>query len=146
MSMSYPLAFKPVCTDDGACYIDGGLMNNFPLNDCLTQQPKCEATEVLAFKHIWLNTKGDNDKEKENKITNESSIIDYMVFLTKKMQCEICTEEQQPNIKNIVRCEVDGLTNLSNWLTAIATEEMRQKLIEQGVVIGNQYIDKIYFI
>jgi len=148
MSMSYPLAFKPVCTEDGACYIDGGLMNNFPLNDCLTQQPDCKPEEVLAFKHIWLKAKGEQgekEKEKENKITSESSIIDYMVFLTKKMQCEICTEEQQPIIKNIVRCEVEGLSNLSNWLTAVATEEMRVKLIEQGIVIGKQYIGN-YFI
>ena len=71
---------------------------------------------------------------------NESSIIDYMVFLTKKMQCEICTEEQQPYIKNIVRCEVDGLTNLSNWLTAVATEELRAKLIETGYEQGARFL------
>lgn len=144
MSMSYPLAFKPVCTDDGACYIDGGLLNNFPLNDCLLQTG-CEVSEVLAFKHIWSSVNDNNADATANafdRITNESSIIDYMVLLTKKMQLSICTEERQPNIKNVVKCQVDGFTGgVSNWLSAVATEEMRAKLIEQGIVAGKEYIE-----
>ena len=131
MSMSYPLAFKPVCIDED-CFIDGGLLNNFPLNDCLTQTG-CNETEVLAFKHIW----NENNKVM---VTPDSTIIDYMVFLTKKMQCEICTEEQQSQIKNIVHCRVDGLTGLSQWLTAINTEEARMKLMEQGADAGKRFL------
>ena len=123
MSTSYPIAFKPVCLEEG-CFIDGGLLNNFPLNDCL-EQTECHQDEVLAFKNVWSETWGD-------KITPESSIIDYMISLTRKMQCEICTESKQTVIKNIVNCHVDGLTNVSEWLTAVATGEMRASLIEKG--------------
>ena len=132
MSMSYPLAFKPVCIDED-CFIDGGLLNNFPLNDCLTQTG-CDETEVLAFKHIW------NEHADKITITADSTIIDYMVFLTKKMQCEICTEEQQAPIKNIVYCRVDGLAGLGQWLNAINTEEARMKLMEQGVAAGKRFL------
>jgi predicted acylesterase/phospholipase RssA len=132
MSMSYPLAFKPVCIDDD-CFIDGGLLNNFPLNDCLAQTG-CSETEVLAFKHIW------NEHLDKVTVTPETSIIDYMVFLTKKMQCEICTEEQQTAIKNIVHCNVEGLVGFSQWLSAISTAEMRAKLIAQGVAAGQRFL------
>lgn len=132
MSMSYPLAFKPVCIDED-CFIDGGLLNNFPLNDCLIQTG-CKETEILAFKHLW------NEHADKITITSDSTIIDYMVFLTKKMQCEICTEEQQAQIKNIVYCRVDGLAGLGQWLNAINTEEARMKLMEQGMAAGKRFL------
>ena len=34
MTTAYPFAFKPVC-EGGDCFIDGGLLNNLPLNDCI---------------------------------------------------------------------------------------------------------------
>ena len=131
MSTSFPIAFKPVCAEEG-CFIDGGLLNNFPLNDCL-EQTKCDEGEVLAFKNIWINVAGIE------RITPESSIIDYMVTLTRKMQFEICTETKQAVIKNIVNCHVDGLTNISEWLTAVATGEMRASLIEKGEEQGKLF-------
>jgi predicted acylesterase/phospholipase RssA len=130
MSTSYPLAFKPVCIDDD-CFIDGGLLNNFPLNDCLIDTGCCE-DEVLAFKHSWIQAE-------PYKVTAESSIIDYMILLTKKMQGEICTENKQMVIKNIVSCDVEGLSNLSDWATAIATEDMRAALIAKGEAEGKRF-------
>lgn len=130
MSTSYPIAFKPVCLEEG-CFIDGGLLNNFPLNDCL-EQTKCDEDEVLAFKLIWDRVGGE-------KITSESSIIDYMITLTRKMQCEVCTEDKQKIIKNIVKCHVEGFTNVSDWLTAVATGELRAKLIEKGEEQGKLF-------
>ena len=124
MSTSYPLAFKPVCID-GDCFIDGGLLNNFPLNDCLAQ-PTCNPEEVLAFKNIWL-------KDTEEKITQESSILDYMIHIMRKMQYELCSEARQSDVKHLVKCEVEGLSGLSSWLTALSTADMRAKLIESGI-------------
>ena len=132
MSTSYPIAFKPVCTEEG-CFIDGGLLNNFPLNDCL-EQTKCGEDEVLAFKHIWSKT-GEGER-----ITPESSIIDYMIRLTRQMQGEVCTESRQSVIKNIVKCHVDGLSNISDWLSAVATGEMRSHLIEKGEEQGKLFL------
>jgi len=130
MSMSYPLAFKPICIGED-CFIDGGLLNNFPLNDCL-EQTGCNDTEVLAFKHIWC--------ENGEKVIQDTTVIDYMVFLTKKMQHEICTEETQRQIKNIVCCRVEGLAGFGQWLKAISTEEARAKLMEQGMADGKRFL------
>jgi len=131
MSTSFPIAFKPVCLNEG-CFIDGGLLNNFPLNVCL-EQTKCDEDEVLAFKHIWSNVAG------AERITPESSIIDYMISLTRKMQCEVCTESKQTVIKNIVNCHVEGLSNISDWFNALATEDIRASLIEKGEEQGRLF-------
>ena len=32
MTMCFPIMFQPICYGDD-CYVDGGLLNNFPLND-----------------------------------------------------------------------------------------------------------------
>lgn len=133
MSMSYPLAFKPICIDED-CFIDGGLLNNFPLNDCL-EQTSCKETEVLAFKHIW------NEHADKVMVTPYSTIIDYMIFLTKKMQREISTEEQQVQLKNIVHCRVENLAGFGQWLNAISTEETRTKLMEQGMTDGKRFLN-----
>ena len=134
MSTSYPLAFKPVFID-GDCFIDGGLLNNFPLNDCLDQE-EINPDDVLAFKNIWI-------KDGEDKITNESSILDYMIHLMRKMQYEICSEPKQREVKNIVRCEVEGLSGVSTWLTALSTAELREIVIESGVEQAKKFLDNL---
>lgn len=133
MSTSVPIAFRPIFIDDN-CYIDGGLLNNFPLNDCLSNE-QCESEEVLAFKHIW------EESSYGEKITNDSSLIDYMIALIKKMQCEICTEEKQDNILNIVNCRV-GTIGLNEWITTLSTEDLRASFIKRGEEEGRHFIEK----
>jgi predicted acylesterase/phospholipase RssA len=125
MSTSYPLAFKPVCIGD-ECFIDGGLLNNFPLNDCL-EQVICHPDDVLAFKNVWLDRDSQPDK-----ITSDSTIIDYLMHLMKKMQLDISTEPRQREIKHIVMCKIEGLSGLNNWIMAMASEEARASLIANG--------------
>ena len=123
MSMAFPIVFQPVCNGE-ACYIDGGLLNNYPLNDCLLQT-KCEKDEILAFKNIW--------KEQRNNIINENStIVDFLMMLIKKMQMTLDTESKQEEVKNTVRCLVEDLEDLSKWSEALSEESMRAKLIEKG--------------
>jgi predicted acylesterase/phospholipase RssA len=136
MSTSYPFAFKPVCLD-GDCFIDGGLLNNFPLNDCL-DQCSVNPDEILAFKNIWIK-----DQDTEDKITNESSILDYMLHLMKKMHYEISSTEQQREVMYTVGCKLEGLTGVGNWITALSSAEMREKLIENGEEQGKLFLNNI---
>jgi len=133
MSTSYPLAFKPVCIDSD-CFIDGGLLNNYPLNDCINQL-SCHPDDILAFKNIWIN-------KVEEKITNESSIVEYLIFLMKKMQQEICTEREQKIVKNTVICNIESLSGFNNWINALSSEEMRSVLIEKGMSYGREFLQK----
>lgn len=123
MTCAYPVAFKPICMD-GNCFIDGGLLNNYPLNDCI-YQTKCNLEEILAFKNIFISN--------DTVITNESSMIDYMNVIIKKMQNEINTESKQQNIKNTVRCIVENLSSFTEWAKSIETEQSRINLIDKGI-------------
>ena len=122
MTSAYPFAFKPICEDDN-CFIDGGLLNNYPLNDCISQT-KCDKNEILAFKNIWVVD--------DYKINEQSSVIDFLIVLMKKMQKHIDTEVDQEDIKNTVRCLIEDLDSIGSWIKALSTPEMRKQLIEKG--------------
>ena len=122
MTTAYPFAFKPVFEED-SCFIDGGLLNNYPLNDCI-EQTKCNKDEILAFKNIWITD--------EYKVLPESSVIDYLFVLLVKMKRSVYLEEDPPNVKNVIRCLVEDLDGFKAWAGALSTEEMRSKLIERG--------------
>lgn len=133
MSMCYPFLFKPVCINENECYIDGGLLNNYPLNDCIEQQ-KCVddvnqdiKNEILAFKNVWVE-----DEKNKYIIKEESSVVDFLLVLMRKMHCSIDTERHQTEIKNTVKCYIEGLDGLPQWLEALSNEEMRKSLIEKG--------------
>jgi len=132
-SMSYPFLFKPVCHDD-ACFIDGGLLNNYPLNDCINQT-KCNTDEILAFKNIWITEKST--------INEVSTMIDFLIVLIKKMQNEINTEPKQDVIKNTVLCYIENLSDITDWINAFSSEEMRLNYIEKGEEQAKTFLSQL---
>ena len=165
MSMAYPMLFKPICYQEeehasanasasasananasasasasanaNACYIDGGLLNNFPLNDCITQE-KCNKDEILAFKNILIRDEGN--------ITQESSLFDFFMTIVTKMSYALDrdNEKDETEFKYIVPCLVEDLDSLPAWLTALSTMEIRAQLIEKGEQHGKLFLaDKL---
>jgi predicted acylesterase/phospholipase RssA len=124
MTMSVPIVFRPVCDEETqACYIDGGFLNNFPLNDCIANE-QCEHDEILAFKNIW--------SDKQQTINEKSSILDFLLILMNKLISALSTETKQIEIKNTINCVMDGLDDFDKWLEALSSEELRTKSIERG--------------
>ena len=123
MTMAFPLIFEPILYEN-QCYIDGGLMNNFPLNDCLLQQ-KCEPDEILAFKNIWKTDINDS-------ITEKSSLIDFIVVILKKTQASVNTEPHQEKTKYTVNCLIEELSGFDKWYEALYKEEYRKIIVENG--------------
>jgi predicted acylesterase/phospholipase RssA len=134
MSMAYPFAFKPVFSGED-CFIDGGLLNNYQLNDCITQTKCNKDTEILAFKNIWVI--------EHCKVTEESTVIDFLLVLMRKMQRSIDTESEQEEAKYTVRCLIEDLDGFPAWINALATEEMRVKLIDRGSSQAKIFLDYI---
>ena len=122
MSMSYPFVFKPVIIDD-ICYIDGGIMNNFPLNKCLEHQ-KCSEDDVLAFK----TTLERNDET----VKNDSTMADYIYILFKKLHRMIIEGKRVKKCKSkyTVNCLV-GLT-FNDWVNVALNEDRRRDLVNEG--------------
>jgi predicted acylesterase/phospholipase RssA len=138
MSMAYPMLFKPICcsrteNENAACYIDGGLVNNFPLHDCLTQE-KCQKDEILAFKNILVQEKGD--------ITQESSLFDFFMTIVTNMSYAMdrSFHANEEEFKYIVPCLLENLNSLPAWLKALATMDIRVQLIEKGLQYGQTFL------
>jgi len=126
MTMAFPLLLQPIF-EEGGCYIDGGLLNNFPLNDCIRRE-HCNPDEILAIKNIWTMEK---EKEMES-ISEKSSLLDFLLMVMKKTQATLDTERQQVEIKHTVRCLIEDLMSFSKWAEALSCEPLRKKLVEKG--------------
>jgi predicted acylesterase/phospholipase RssA len=133
ITQAVPILFPPILFGEEQCYVDGGLLNNFPLNDCLQQQ-ECQPAEVLAFKNMWKNTKQTVD--------TASSMFDFFFVLMKKMQASLDTEPEQAEHKvdSIVRCRIDDLASFDKWSEALASEEMRKSIVEKGMAQADQFL------
>ena len=134
MTTAFPFVFKPICDESGGCFIDGGLLNIYPLNDCIAQQKCSDKDEILAFKNIWVFD--------DVKITADSSVIDFLLVLMRKMQKHIDTEAEQEEIKNTVKCLVEDLEGIGSWIMALSTTERRAELIEKGMGQGEVFLEK----
>ena len=122
MTMAFPVGFEPIIENEN-CYVDGGLLNNFPLNDCIKQQA-CEKDEILALKNIW--------KENTTKVTDESSMFDYLICLLKKMQASVDSEPEQEEVKYTVHCQIEDAADFNKWVESLTNESARKKLIDNG--------------
>jgi NTE family protein len=71
MSSCVPVLFQPIVRD-GCCYIDGGIIVNYPLRECL-EDTQCSPDEVLGLCNRWSNP---NEIIKEH-----SSLLEYMRFI-----------------------------------------------------------------
>lgn len=133
MTMAVPLIFEPIFIDE-ACYIDGGILNNYPLNDCIEQQ-ECDTDEILGLKNIW--------KSEFKPIHANSSIFDFLLGLMKRMQSAINTEPDQAEIKNNINCLTDNLSDFDKWFEALKNEGFRRTIIEEGYKQAHDFLDKL---
>ena len=129
MSMAFPFIFSPVI-DSEQCYIDGGVLNNFPLNDCL--EKNSDSDEILGFDIRF--------PEQENKILEESTIINYLVILLKKMKKEIELNNTKREMKNIVNCQVNNFLGFKAWIDLLEDEKLRREIIEDGCKIADDFL------
>lgn len=131
MSAAFPFVFCPVCYD-GKCYIDGGMVNNFPLEDCFAQQ-ECDESEVLALKNIW--------KGSHQTITTESTMFDFLSVLVRRMKVEVDLEPTQRTIEHIVKFVLDDMNGFDSWIAAAETESARLTLVNRGVLQADTFLE-----
>jgi predicted acylesterase/phospholipase RssA len=120
MSAAIPVIFMPIY-DNSCCYIDGGLLNNFPLNDCIERNPNTD--EILGIKIIA--------KRVINYIDKDSILLNYAHNLLMGMAKIISPEHNQQKIKNIVECKLENNT-FNSWNDALVDNNIRANIIEMG--------------
>ena len=127
-SISVPFLFKPIKDEsDGLLYVDGGLINNFPINLF-----KTDSKETLGFLLY-----SEECVESEN--TEITSFESYVIAL---MDCMY---------KETIRCYLkdysDNMIVLKanvNFFNFFITQEDKYRLIEQGYQDTKKFLDKKY--
>jgi len=127
MSSSLPGIFMPTIIDK-CCYIDGGVMCNYPLNECLRDHTNKD--EILGIKSSY-------NKETEEcanvEVTTESSLLEYIICMSINSVNYIKNSVKMDNIKNTVRCYItDNPLRLDIIQESVRNQDLRKKLIKMG--------------
>ena len=137
MSMAIPFIFQPICNND-KCYIDGGLLNNFPLNDCINKH-KCNEDETLSFNVKWILEENIN----KSIINDDSNIIDFLLSLLQQMKNKIDTIEPPIQIKNTIMSKITYSNDLSIWSKTLNDEKFRKDLITIGIEESKLFLESL---
>lgn len=123
MSCAVPILCKPIITDN-KCYIDGGLFDNYPINECLKNE-KCTEDQVLGIRNRWT--------QDDISITDNMNLFQYLQVSLQK----IVKHVQKDNIPKAIRYEVkclcdEKISEISNWIVYMTDREKRLELIKSG--------------
>lgn len=132
MTSSIPMLFMPVCIED-KCYIDGGILNNYPLNYCVQDHPNIE--EIMAFKNDYV------EDEKNAKINVQSNLFEFVMLLCNQILFNIPIK-QIDNIPNEIMCKAD-LIGIDYFKQTLISEPHRQNLLNIGFDIAEKHLQKM---
>jgi len=132
MSSAYPVLFKPLC-DGSCCYVDGGIMNNFPLRECINQVNfnGDKQENILACTTTSLT--------KIDLITSESNLYNYLYFLIIKMHKLTSNQGNQIDISNLLCCKLEYNSH-SDWKDAMYNQIIRENMINSGIQSGEEFL------
>ena len=163
MSSALPGLFMPIIIDN-CCYIDGGVMCNYPINECIRDHS--DTKEILGFKIAYISeTKSEelNNKEINNEYSNEtinsntsepniilcpneivkeeSSLLEYIISLTINAANFIRESVKLEKIDNTVQVlSKENPLGLDVIKKTLYDSEIRRKYIEEGIEDGLRFI------
>jgi predicted acylesterase/phospholipase RssA len=132
MSSCVPVLFQPIVRD-GCCYIDGGVMVNYPLRECLNDT-QCSPDEVLGFCNHWANP--------NESITEHSSLLEYVRFINVQLTRLVNAHHtgSSPAGVNEVACHVKPGITPAEWFSIMSDAGQRLAWIEDGVGFGKAFL------
>jgi len=129
MSCCYPFGFAPIYRD-GCCYLDGGIINDYPVNDCIRDQ-KCGLAEILGVKVIW--------EKKPTKITEKSSLLQFIYTFFNQINTNFYENRHTKPIPNEVVC-VSKVFSIKDWMNWVKDENYRRELVLRGETFANVFL------
>lgn len=127
MSACVPFAFKPMIRD-GKCYVDGALLCNYPINECLIQK-KCALEEVLGFNILW-------EKNKQQ-LNEESGVFKFLGAYVIHIFYHLWIGREYTKIPNQVMCSPDMCMEMGDWSECVRSEARRRELCKRGEMYGS---------
>ena len=129
MTCALPYVFQPVFYEN-QYYIDGGLLNNYPVESCLHQND-ANHSNILSLK---LETQNPTTE-----LPEDANLLEYGYFLYRKLI--------QKNKKDIDICDIVNEVvlpceemNLTDGYQAFTDEDERIKYIEQGKIYAKMFV------
>jgi len=135
MSCAVPLLFSPVFLED-KCYLDGGMICNYPLNFCIEQGKTSD--EILGIKNVFMCDKGSSI------IAPDFTILQFLMTFIHKAIFSLNIDNTQPHIENEVVCEVSPL-HMNGFKDTVTKYDTRKELFDKGILFAKQFFDKINF-
>lgn len=132
MTCAIPIIIAPVCINN-KCYIDGGVVSNYPLNYCI--EKNINLNDILSFKNIW-------DSSKKNEINTDSTLIEFIMSFLYKLIFQLSTEKNQNQIDNEVYINKSEYMSLLLIQKVLYSVEIRKELFEDGVKSGSEFLLK----
>lgn len=129
MSCCYPFGFTPIYRD-GCCYLDGGIINDYPVNDCIRQQ-KCNIKEILGVRIHW--------ERKPTNLTDKSSLIQFISTFFNQLKTNLFENQITQAIPNEVVC-ISKIFSSQEWLNWMRDENYRRELVLRGETFANVFL------
>lgn len=129
MSCCYPFGFTPIYRD-GCCYIDGGVINDYPVNECFRDQ-KCDIREILGTKMLW--------ERKPASLTDKSSVLQFISTFFNQIKGNLFENRPTKPIPNEVVC-VSKVFASQDWMNWMKDENYRRELVLRGETFANVFM------
>lgn len=133
MTAAYPTLISPIVIGD-KCYVDGGLVCNYPINYCCAMVE--DKDEIMGFV-------SSSKKNKQNFVSSESSIFEYVMFIINKMvhnTKERLEEDNHIDVKYQVPITINTIT-MSSIQECVISIDKRRELLDEGVNSAKKFIE-----
>ena len=132
MSATFPFVFKPIYYKN-SYYIDGGIENDYPVDECLKE---CKNKETLG---IHIKYPIDYVNELELDISNNA--MDYCIKMIRKLiELNKKTNKNKNSLKNEIIIRMKSIESLMD----LSSNETRRNLIALGKNSIDEYITNKY--
>ena len=132
MTSAVPVLFKPVFNEN-KCYVDGGLFDNYPVNECLKNE-NCIIDEILGIKNKWIN--------RDITITSDMNLFQYLQGSFSQIVKHIQKETSSKELKYEIKCLCDAnMSDYTQWLEYITNKEKIAELMENGEQYGELFLN-----
>ena len=131
MTCGLPILMTPVCLDN-KCYIDGGIVCNYPLKYCIESGKKSE--ETLGFKNIYNKDKNCVDKD--------STLLDFIMNFLFKIINSLSLDHIQPTAKYEIALNT-SLLSINVLKTALSNIEVRKDLFKSGEESATAFLEQL---
>lgn len=131
MTCGIPVLLTPVCIN-GKCYIDGGMVCNYPLKYCVESGKNVE--EILGIKNQYNNSN-------KNCVDSNSNMLDFIMCILFNTIFSLKMNYIEPNIKYELINDTELMTfeSLRNALSSI---QIRNDLLNSGIKTAKEFLSK----